>query len=391
MKNSRIALATTLLGCTLAAASVAHGHATYNISGYGSGLGGSTNGADGLPTAVPPATWTNGGADGYVGGLPAMWYSGMHSTTQVRIIQTGGAGTPPSGSLLQQINSYNTANDPDYPTDRVLAVGGKSWSDPDNDNQGWGHGLDFGLIHYSPIDTILGGGPIKFTITLTDDPTDSPGVRLAFALYKGWDTNPSSSRHQTFVSSPSPVDNPLGSTGLTLVDFAVATAAGGTVSRSFELTAETAGEYTVVIGALGGVAGQYEVVLTTTPYAGAEQCEADLAICEGDLSTAEAALTQCQSDLAAASQDADADGVVDGDDECPATPAATAVDQEGCSLAQFCSPTNATTAAGKKLCQRLDWQNDEPVMKLNLKAGEVDCKVAKNGKGTADDTCVAAF
>ena len=36
--------------------------------------------------------------------------------------QTGGASNPPSGSLLQQVNSYNAANDPDLPTDRVLAV-----------------------------------------------------------------------------------------------------------------------------------------------------------------------------------------------------------------------------------------------------------------------------
>lgn len=390
MNDCRTSFAALAVACVLAAAGSAHGHATYNLSGYGSGIAGSANGADGLPTAIPPATWTNGGEAGYTGGLPAQWYAGMHNTTQVRIIQTGGAGTPPSGSLLQQVNSYNASNDPDLPTDRVLAVGGLSWSDPDNGGQGWGHGLDYGLIHYSPVNTLLAGGPLKFTVTLTDDPTDSPNVRLAFALYKGWDSNPLSSRHQTFVTSPAPVNDPLGSTGLTLVDYAVASSAGATLARSYELEADTDGEYTLIIGALGGVAGQYEVVITTTPYESDAQCQADLATCEADLSTAEADLLTCEADLAAATQDADGDGVVDGNDSCAATPGAEAVDQEGCSRAQFCSAVDASTPTGKKICKKLDWTNDEPIMKPAPKAGEVDCVVATNGKGTADDTCVPA-
>jgi hypothetical protein len=390
MHNRHTSFAALAVACVLAAAGTAHGHATYNLSGYGSGLAGSVNGADGLPTAVPPATWTNGDTNAYVGRLPVMWYAGMHSNTQTRIIQTGLAPTPPSGSLLQQTNSYNAANDPDLPTDRVLAVGGKSWSDPLNGDQGWGHGLDFGLIHYEPIAPILSSGPVKFTVTVTDDPSDGVSPQLAFALYKGWDGNPGSSRHQTFTSTPAPVDNPLGSTGLTLVGYAVASAAGGMVSKSFELEDDAAGEYTLIIGALGGVAGQYEVVLTTTPYTGPEQCLADLAACEADLSTAEADLVQCQADLAAATQDADGDGVVDGSDTCAATPAATPVDQEGCSRAEFCAQADASTPTGKKICKKLDWGNDEPIMKPAPKAGELDCVVATNGKGTADDTCVPA-
>ena len=43
--------------CALAGS--AHAHATYNTAGYGSGVGGSTNGVDGMPAASPPATWTN--------------------------------------------------------------------------------------------------------------------------------------------------------------------------------------------------------------------------------------------------------------------------------------------------------------------------------------------
>lgn len=220
-RTHTIALAAVLAG-TVAAATSAHAHATYNISGYGPGLAGSINGADGLPTD-PAATWTNGSVADYAGGLPVHWYAGIHSATQVRTIQTGVAPNPPSDSLLQQVNSYNAANDPDLPADRVLAVGGLSWSDPGNGNQGWGHGLDYGLIHVTPLDTILANGPVTLTITVQDDPSDGVAPQLAFALYGGWDTNAGSIRHQTFVTSPSPVNNPLGSTGLTLVDFAVAT------------------------------------------------------------------------------------------------------------------------------------------------------------------------
>jgi hypothetical protein len=46
------------------AATPTHAHATYNVSGYGAGLAGSTNGSDGAPTAVPPAEWTNGPPEG---------------------------------------------------------------------------------------------------------------------------------------------------------------------------------------------------------------------------------------------------------------------------------------------------------------------------------------
>ena len=227
------------LGAGLAFAAAAHAHATYNLSGYGSGLAGSTNGADGSPASAD-AAWTNGPVAEYVGALPVNWYCGLHNATQVRTIQTGVAPNPPSGSLLQQVNSYNTANDPDLPADRVLAVGGLSWSDPGNANQGWGHGLDYGLIHVSPLDTILANGPVTLSITVQDDPSDGVAPQLAFALYGGWDTSTTGERHQTFTTSPTPVDNPLGSAGLTLIDFAVATAPGQPLSRTYQVDARTA-------------------------------------------------------------------------------------------------------------------------------------------------------
>jgi hypothetical protein len=236
-------------------------HATYNISGYGSGLAGSTNGSDGMP-ADSSAAWTNGPVSDYTGGLPVNWYAGMHNATTARTMQTGVAPTPASGSLLAQVNTYNTANDPDLPTDRVIAMGGLSWSDPGNGGQGWGHGLDYGIIHFTPLESILANGPVHFTITLADDPSDSATTQLAFAIYGGWDTNPASSRHQTFTTSPSPVNNPLGSTGLTLIDYAVATTPGETLTRTYELDETYDGQYTVFVAGQAGVPGQYQLTIT---------------------------------------------------------------------------------------------------------------------------------
>lgn len=87
-----------------------------------------------------------------------------------------------TGSLLDQVTTYNAGTDPDLLTDMVLAVGGLSWADPANSGQGWGHGLDYGLIHVTPLDTIQADGPVSLTITLVDDPSDGGAVRLAYAL-----------------------------------------------------------------------------------------------------------------------------------------------------------------------------------------------------------------
>ena len=342
----------------------AHAHATYNVSGYGAGLAGSTNGADGLPTSGASATWTNGPVAEYTGGLPVNWYCGLHNSTQVRSMQTGLAPNPPAGSQLALITAYNDANDPDLATDPVLAVGGLSWSDPANGDQGWGHGLDYGLIHVTPLDTILADGSVKLNVTVADDPTDGVAVQLAYALYGGWDTNANSSRHQTFTTSPSPVDNPLGSTGLKLIDFAVATAPGQTLSRSYDVTPTYEGKYTLLVAALGGVAGQYQVTAGLFPT-GLPSNE-ELAECTDDLATA-------TTTLATLTGDADGDGVADPQDACANTLAGAAVDAVGCSQAQFCGAVAVTTKAGRNTCKKADWKNDEPLMT----AKQADCAYDK--------------
>lgn len=358
-------------GMTLSASTV-HAHASYNIAGYGSGIGGSANGADGTPGKGAGSIWTNGDpiVGEYTGNLPVMWYDGLHSVPTTRVLQTGGGiAAPANGSLLQQTNAYNVANDPDLPTDRVLAVGGLSWADPDNGGQGWGHGLDYGLIHVSPVDTILAGGPVKLTVSLQDDPTDGVVPRLAMALYGNWDSSASSSRHQTFTTQPAPTNAPLGATGLVLLGYAVGSTSGGPVTLSINVDATYGGEYTLMVGALGGVAGQYIVTTSITADTALGQCQTDAAAaataldtCTTNLGTCNDSLDTCTDDLAAASADADNDGVIDAKDTCPGTPSATSVDATGCSQAQFCGQFDVLDKTGAKSCKKADWKNDEPLL-----------------------------
>lgn len=104
-------------------------------------------------------------------------------------------------------------------------------------------------------------------------------------------------------------------------------------------------------------------------------CEVDLAQCEADL-------TECLTNPVIPDQDGD--GEPDATDACSNTSEGVAVDQAGCSLEQFCTAIETTTAQGAKVCEKSDWRNDEPLMK----AKEADCEVEKNGPGREDDRCV---
>jgi hypothetical protein len=399
----------------LSFAPIARAQTTYNLSGYGPGVAGSTNGDDGSPTALPSATWTNDGVSDYAGGLPAQWYAAMGNGSTPRVVQTGSPPSPASGSLLEQVNSYNAATDPDLPTDRVLAVGGCSWSDPANGGQGWGHSLDYGLIRFAPLDALLANGPLYVTIAVDDDPSNVRKIRPAFALYGGWDTNPSSERHQTYTTTPRPLDDPLGSQGLTLLDYAVAPAAGDSMSQTFRLKSDYAGRYTLVVGALGMVDGRYRVTITpgvAPPDSDGDGVSDDVDNCptvanpdqldtDGDgmgdacdpfpKDPSNAALVMCQAALATikaeaatAVPDVDHDGVADSRDICAATPWGAAVDASGCSRAQFCASFDATTRTGRKSCHRADWKNDEPLLTKKT----ADCTVVKGRNGGPSFLCV---
>jgi hypothetical protein len=327
--------ATTAFAIPMAVA--AHAHSTYNVNGYGAGLAGSTNGADGSL----PGAWTNGDVAEYVGSMPVSYYIGMHNATTVRTLVTGVPPSPASGSLLAQINSYNAAADPDYDTDRVLAVGGKSWSDPANGGQGWGHGLDYALLHLTPLATILAGGPVLVEVKLEDDVNDPANMQLAFALYQGWDTGATTDRHQTFYTSPAPLaSNPLDTTGLSLMDYAVASSAGETLTRTYRLADMGGEEFTIFIGAQGGVAGQYK--LTVTPRLDSDD--------DGIANT----FDNCP--LTANVDQVDTDGDGDGDvcDNCPDDANPDQLDTDSDTLGDVCDPFPLDADLGVALTQCRD-------------------------------------
>jgi hypothetical protein len=68
-------------------------------------------------------------------------------------------------------------------------------------------------------------------------------------------------------------------------------------------------------------------------------------------------LKQQVTSLSALVRDTDLDGLFDQFDACAGTPASTAVDFRGCSLAQFCK-----VAVDSTTCRKVDWRNDEPLV-----------------------------
>lgn len=98
-------------------------------------------------------------------------------------------------------------------------------------------------------------------------------------------------------------------------------------------------------------------------------------------------LGACLDALGLSAPDQDGDGEATVTDRCPGTPPGAAVDDSGCSQAQFCARFDATTSTGKAICKKADWKNDEPAMKSK----ERDCVIDKGAvKGPSDDRCVAA-
>jgi hypothetical protein len=122
------------------------------------------------------------------------------------------------------------------------------------------------------------------------------------------------------------------------------------------------------------------------------QVEENLATCQSNLEVTQAALQTCNADVAdtvaqliAATVDDDGDGVRDLDDNCPGTPSSIVVDRQGCSKQQYCGAIAAQDSAGKRLCAKADWRNDEPLMTSRTR----DCGIDRNLPGAADDRCVS--
>ena len=181
-------------------------------------------------------------------------------------------------------------------------------------------------------------------ITLADDPNDAATVQLAFALYKGWDTSATSSRHQTFVTSPAPLaTDPLGSSGLELIDYAVASTPGETLTRTYSLNVISGGvdeEYTIFVGALGGVAGQYQ--LSVTP------------LLDADNDGVPSATDNCPSVANPDQADGDGDGDGNACDNCPVDVNADQLDTDGDTIGDVCDPFPNDADIGAALTQCRD-------------------------------------
>jgi hypothetical protein len=203
---------------------------TYNLTGWdSSGTGGVDGGF--------PANWIGSSAPNYIGSLNAMWYANV-----------GIAG-------LETVSSSGARSiagvDPTY----SLAVGPRAWNDNTSGTQGQGHGSDFGLIHLNDASNL--------SITVAADTTLSSTLKPGLSLFHGWDTGNSSVRVQAFQNNG---NNPLGTTGLTFLNSASTTSAGGSATYLFSNLA--AGDYSLFVGGNfsggSGAAGKYTVNLTAS-------------------------------------------------------------------------------------------------------------------------------
>ena len=76
-------------------------------------------------------------------------------------------------------------------------------------------------------------------------------------------------------------------------------------------------------------------------------------------------------------------GEADQTDKCPNTPTGVAVDDAGCSQAQFCAAIDTSRPKAKQRCERSDWLNNQP-----LDNQPNDCIFVRGGKGQ-DGLCAA--
>jgi hypothetical protein len=92
-----------------------------------------------------------------------------------------------------------------------------------------------------------------------------------------------------------------------------------------------------------------------------ESCAGELKKCQSGLSDCQAARKALQEQLDTVLADPDGDAVPAVLDRCADTPKGLAVDDRGCSLAQFCGAIDARGPRGRALCRAADWRGDEPL------------------------------
>lgn len=255
---------TALAGAATAilAAAPAQAHHAYNLDGYtNAATGWSLSGSDGgNPSATPavvldptpgnPATarWASGGPGvNYTGSLEGMWYAAFHSyeshnlSTADALAKTWNHDSDTNTAAV----AFGTTH-----AGFELAVGAKSWEDTvgSGPNEGWGHALDFGLINLDV--------PGDLSITVS---ADGSGLLPAFSFYQGWDAG-GGMRHDTYVNN---ANNPLSTTGLTLLQSVANPGAASSVTYTF--TNLATGHYSLFVGGDDGAAGgRYTANMTLT-------------------------------------------------------------------------------------------------------------------------------
>jgi hypothetical protein len=121
-------------------------------------------------------------------------------------------------------------------------------------NNCWGEKMNFGLLTLDR--------KANLTIRMAADASQGSTVVPGFALYKGWDSGPSSERHVTIVFGE---DNPLGSEGLTFIGDALAGAEGDVAERTFPGLEPGNYEVFVTVGSNQSSMGAYTLELSTAP------------------------------------------------------------------------------------------------------------------------------
>ena len=175
-----------------------------------------------------PAQWIPSvGNIGYEGSLDVMWYTAMSTSQDNALVSIANAKTLGA------------------PSNFILMTG------PDNC---WGMLMNFGLI------TI--GQNSDLIITVSADPSQTSFLAPALALYHGWDTGKSSSRHQTITFG---TNNPLSTSGLSFVGDAYANNASNTVTRTFHNLSAGNYELFVTNRSNNSTSGGYAVSLKTMP------------------------------------------------------------------------------------------------------------------------------
>lgn len=195
------------------------GTVTYNVADYGSSLA--------TRECTPPIWRPDTNVIPYQGHLEAHWQSQLSSNHDS--VTVSRADALASG----------------LPADFNLKVA------PDNC---WGMFMNFGLIHLSET--------ANLTITLAADASQGSVLQPAFALYQGWDTSSTATRHNVIHFG---TNDPLGTHGLEFIADAYAGNLDNRVTQTFNSLEPGRYELFVTTRTNQGREGAYTVTLETGP------------------------------------------------------------------------------------------------------------------------------